>query len=93
MNDYLRDKVIEKGWHSLSEAELLTLLVAQSGARPAGDVAEDIIAKFGSLKGLANQPMEKLLEVRGCGEATAFRLGAAYEIANRFVKDWMKGVK
>lgn len=81
-------KLRELGPQSLSDAELLAILVS-SGVkdRPAARIAEDILARFGSFKGMANQPLNKLLEIKGLGEVKAIRIVAAFEIARRIVNE------
>jgi DNA repair protein RadC len=41
------------------------------------------MAKFGSLEGLANQPLEKLLEIRGLSDVKIIRIAAAFELGHR----------
>lgn len=55
--------------------------------RPAERIAEDIIARFGSFKGMANQPLSKLLEMKGLGDVKAIRIAAAFEVARRIVNE------
>ena len=49
-------KLREVGPEALSDAELLAILIS-SGVKdkPAGEIANGILAKFGSFKGMANQ--------------------------------------
>lgn len=77
-------KLRERGPGSLSDAELLAILIA-TGIRdkPAVKIAEEVIEKFGSLEGLANQPLERLLEVKGLSDVKVIRIAAAYELARR----------
>jgi DNA repair protein RadC len=84
-------KLRELGPDSVSDAELLAILIS-SGVkdRPAAQIAEDILAKFGSFKGMANQPLSKLLEIKGLGEVKAIRIAATFEIARRIVNEVLK---
>lgn len=81
-------KLREVGSEALSDAELLAILIS-SGVRhkPAGEIAGDILARFGSFRGMANQPLSKLMEIRGLGEVKAIRIAAAFEIARRIVNE------
>ena len=80
-------KLRELGADSLSDSELLSVLIS-SGIRgkPAMQIGEEILEKFGSLQGLSNQPLERLLEIRGLSDVKIIRIAAAYEIANRLCK-------
>ena len=81
----------ECGPESLSDAELLAILISPGVKdRPATQIADDILARFGSFRGMANQPLTKLLRVKGLGEVKAIRIAAAFEIARRIVGEVLK---
>jgi len=84
-------KLREVGPEALADAELLAILIS-SGVKdkPAGEIADDILTKFGSFKGMANQPLSKLMEIKGLGEVKAIRIAAAFEIARRIVNEVLK---
>jgi len=77
-------KLRELGPEALSDAELLAILIS-SGIRgkPAERIAEEILETFGSLKGMANQPLHKFREIKGLGAVKTHRIAAAFEIARR----------
>jgi DNA repair protein RadC len=81
-------KLREVGPETLTDAELLAILIS-TGTRnkPAEIIAEDIIQRFGSFKGMANQPLSKFLELKGLGDVKAIRIAAAFEIARRIVNE------
>jgi len=84
-------KMIERGAESLSQAELLSILIGTGiKGKSAEKIGEEIIAKFGSFKGIANQPAEKFLKIRGLGEVKVIRIAAAFEIARRIVNEVME---
>ena len=84
-------KLRELGPEAVSDAELLAILISPGVKdRPAAKIAEDILAKFGSFKGMANQPLSKLLEIKGLGEVKAIRIAATFEIARRIVGEVLK---
>jgi len=84
-------KLIEKGAESLSDAELLSILISTGiKGRPAEKIAEEIIAKFGSFEGMANQPLEKFMKIKGLGDVKILRIAAAFEIARRIVEEVVK---
>jgi len=75
-------KLRELGPESLIDTELLAILIFSCIK---GKPAEEILANFGSLKGMANQPLHKFLEIKGLGDVKIIRIAAAFEIARRIV--------
>jgi DNA repair protein RadC len=81
-------KLRELGPETLTDSELLAILISIGvKGRSAEKIAEEILAKFGSFKGMANQPLEKFLEIKGIGDVKIIRIAAAFEIAKRIVKE------
>lgn len=77
-------KLRELGGDKLEDAELLAILISSgTKGRSAEAIARDILGRFGSLAGLANQPLETLLEIKGLGDVKILRIAAALEIARR----------
>ena len=77
-------KLRELGPESLTDAELLAILISYGiKGKPAEKIADEILANFGSFKGMANQPLHKFLEIRGLGAVKTIRIAAAFEIARR----------
>ena len=84
-------KLRELGAESLSDAELLACLISTGiPGKPAEKIAEEILQKFGGFKGMANQPLEKLLEIKGIADVKIIRIAAAFEIARRIVNEVLK---
>lgn len=84
-------KLRELGPEKLSDAELLAIIIS-TGVKGASaeDIARGILKKFGSLRGLANQPLSRLMEMKGIGEVKIMRIAATFEIAKRIVKEVLK---
>jgi len=81
-------KLRELGAEALTDAELLSILIAPGiKGRPAEDIAKELLEKFGGFRGLANQPLEKLLDIKGLAEVKIIRIAAAFEIARRIVSE------
>lgn len=80
-------KLRELGADNLSERELLAIIIS-SGMRgkPAEMIADEILSRFGSFRGMANQPLEKFLEIKGIGDVRTIRIAATFEIARRCVE-------
>jgi DNA repair protein RadC len=84
-------KLRELGAEILTDVELLSILIAPGiKGRPAEKIAEEILQKFGGFKGMANQPLEKLLNIKGLGDTKIIRIAAAFEIARRIVNEVLK---
>lgn len=84
-------KLRELGAETLTDVELLAILIAPGiPGKPAEKIAEEILKKFGGFKGMANQPLEKLLDIKGLGDTKIIRIAAAFEIARRIVDEVLK---
>jgi len=84
-------KLRELGPEALTDAELLSILVSTGiSGKTAEDIAKEILDKFGSFKGMANQPLEKFLQFKGIGDVKIIRIAAAFEMAKRIVKEVLK---
>ena len=79
-----REKLLARGAGALSDAELLALLVGtgQRGA-DALAIARRLLAETGGLRGLLDQPAERLARLPGIGIARACRLAAVVELGHR----------
>jgi DNA repair protein RadC len=85
-------KLRELGADKLDESELLAVVISTgTKGRPAMEIARDLLRHFGSLAGLANQPLERLLSIRGLGDVKILRIAAALEIARRTANEIVHG--
>jgi len=85
-------KLRELGADKLDESELLAVLISSgTKGRPATEIARDLLQNFGSLAGLANQPLERLLSIKGLGDVKILRIAAALEIARRTASEIVHG--
>lgn len=81
-------KLIELGAESLSDAELLSILIGSGiKGKSAERIAEEVFNKFGGFQGMANQPLKKFLDIKGLGDVKIIRIAAAFEIARRIVEE------
>ncbi len=77
-------KLRELGPETLSDPELLAILISTGiKGKPAERIAEEILARFGSFKGMVNQPLKQFREIKGLGTVKVHRIAAALEIARR----------
>ena len=80
-------KLREQGASSLTDAELLAILISTGiRAKSAEAIAAEVIEKFGALENLANQPLERFLEIKGLSDVKIIRIAAAYELARRLAE-------
>jgi DNA repair protein RadC len=84
-SDRPREKLIHLGSKSLSEAELLAILMRiGTRSRSAVDVAKDLLRQNeNSLSGLAKLTVHELMKIKGIGEAKAVSIAAALELGRR----------
>ena len=81
-------KLRERGAKNLSDRELLAILISTGiKGTSAEEIAEKILERYGSLEGLANQPLEKLLEFKGISDVKIIRIAAAFELARRLMDE------
>lgn len=87
-------KLLRKGAQYCSDADLLAILIG-SGVpkKPAIKMAEEIIDQFKDFKGLANQPFEKLYQIKGLKKVKVIRIAAALEISRRIVNQVVRELK
>ena len=80
----LHNKLLSRGAASLSDAELLAMLVESSGdARDPQQIADGLLRECGSLQGVARSELGRLRMVEGIGMRRAERLVVAAEIGRR----------
>ncbi len=79
-----RERLLNEGEKALSNRELLAILLG-SGARrqSALALAEQLLRKAESLRGLATMDVEELRQIKGIGLAKAAQIKAAMELARR----------
>lgn len=81
--DRPREKALHSGIRSLSDAELLALLLRTGGEEGVLEFADRLLAEHDGLLGLSRTEVDTLLESRGIGPAKATELAAAFDLANR----------
>ena len=83
--------MIKEGAEILSDVELLAILIG-SGTKDKSAIglANEIISKYGSYKGLAGRDIEELKKIKGLKEAKILNIAAAFEIARRIVEEVQK---
>lgn len=93
--DRPREKLLSKGPQSLSETELLAIILRNGNAstgESAVDHARLLLHQFGGLKGIEEASVSELSAIKGIGPAKIAQLKASLEIARRVGnKKWETG--
>ncbi len=86
-----REKLLEYGKESLSDYELLAILL-RTGTKDCDviELSKKIIENFGSLSKMFSAEIEELNDINGIGEAKALTIVATLEIAYRAYKEIIK---
>ncbi|HET7197156.1 MAG TPA: DNA repair protein RadC [Burkholderiales bacterium] len=86
-----RERLIERGAHALSDAELLAVLLGSGvHGQSAVELARTLIGEFGSLRELLNAERAILTRRRGIGPARYAVLKAALELARRHFREALR---
>lgn len=86
-----REKLLERGAHALSDAELLALLLGSgTRGRSAVELARTLIADFGSLRSLLTADGPRALARRGVGPARYAVMQAALELTRRHFREALR---
>jgi DNA repair protein RadC len=79
-----REKMMNHGSGTLSDAELLAILIRTgAGNITAVDLAKTLLKEYKSLETLASRTLQELKQFKGLGEAKSISLIAAFEIGRR----------
>jgi len=79
-----REKLIKYGAESLTNAELLALIIRIGNReRTAVELAQDILNHYGGIKGLNYSGIADLISIKGVGKAKAVQIMAVLELSKR----------
>jgi DNA repair protein RadC len=82
-----RERLLSQGANALKTSELIAILLRTgTSGRPVLDLAEFLLAHFGSLEALSRAPIGELVKIKGVGEAKAIELKAAFALAARLAR-------
>ena len=83
-----REKLLQKGAHILSDAELLAIFLQTGVAgKTAVDISRDILTRFGGIRQVLNIPLNQLNTERGIGPAKYVLLQASLELGKRYLNE------
>lgn len=86
-----REKLLLRGAHSLSDAELLAIFLRTGCAgKSAVDLARQLLNHFGGLRPLLEANKDEFCQARGLGDAKYTQLQAVLEIARRHLAETLK---
>ena len=87
-NERPREKLLQQGAHTLSDAELLALFL-RTGIKghSALDLARQLLTTFGSLRGVVDASPEDFCAQPGMGESKYVLLQAALSLAERHLQE------
>ena len=86
-----RERLVALGAEALSQAELIAILL-RTGLKGmnAVEVGQHLMVKFGSLHGLARASVDDLKKVKGIGRDKAVTLVAAFALAHKMAKEFLR---
>jgi DNA repair protein RadC len=86
-----REKLLARGPHTLSDAELLAIFLRTGVAgKTAVDLARELLTEFGGLRAILEASPEQFCQGAGLGEAKYAQLQATLEIARRHLLETLK---
>jgi len=87
-----RERLIAHGPASLSDAQLLAILIRNGKAgRTAVDLGRELLERFGSLAGIEQAGIKEMCGVAGVGPAKAAEIKAAIELGRRYQRPSLAG--
>jgi DNA repair protein RadC len=89
-----REKLIKYGEHTLTDTELLAILL-RTGVKgmSAIDLARKIVQRFGSFRNMSHTSINKWKDIKGLGNAKLCQIKAAIELGRRFREKEMREEK
>lgn len=90
-DDRPREKLLKNGEHTLSNTELIAILL-RSGVKgqSAIDLSRKILSKFKTFRDMSHTDIRDWKEFKGLGQAKIAQIRAALEIGRRFREDEVK---
>ena len=86
-----REKLLSRGAGALSDAELVAIFIRTGvHGRTALDIARDLLACYGGLRGLLTADRANIGRHTGVGDAKYVQLQAALELGRRFLAERMR---
>jgi DNA repair protein RadC len=91
MKERPREKLLQQGAESLSDAELLAIFLRTGLAgHSALDLARDLLTTFGSVRGVLEASLDDFCSQRGMGSSRYVQLQAALELTQRHLLEGLQ---
>lgn len=88
VEDRPREKLLKYGEHTLSNAELLAILIRTgTRGRSAVDIGRELLHKFKSLRAMSGVDMSEFKEINGLKDAKIAQIKAAIELGRRMLSE------
>lgn len=85
INERPREKALRYGVKSLSNEELLALLIGSgSKEKSAIDISYELLSNYGGLTSLFNAPYQEFKKIKGMKEVKSIKLAATFELGLRY---------
>ena len=79
-----REKLIKFGPESLSDNELLAILIGSgTKGKSAIEIATNLLDEYKTIKGLAGRRLDEFMKIKGIKKAKIINIAAAFEMAKR----------
>ncbi|MCU7884179.1 MAG: DNA repair protein RadC [Candidatus Thiodiazotropha sp. (ex Lucinoma annulata)] len=86
-----REKLLQRGAHSLSDAELLAIFLRTGvTGQTAVDLARSLLGEFGGLRQLLAANQQQFCQARGLGQAKFAQLQAVLEMSRRYLWEQLR---
>ncbi|MCU7805043.1 MAG: DNA repair protein RadC [Candidatus Thiodiazotropha sp. (ex Lucinoma borealis)] len=86
-----REKLLQRGAHSLSDAELLAIFLRTGvTGQTAVDLARSLLGEFGGLRQLLAANQQQFCQARGLGQAKFAQLQAVLEMSRRYLREQLR---
>lgn len=83
-----REKLLQRGPDSLSDAELLAIFFRTgTSGKTAVDMAREALKEFGGLRALVSSPKKDFCRLQGLGEVKYVQIQAALELGRRYMRE------
>ena len=85
ISDRPREKYIAKGFHSLSDAEIIAILIRSGTSHESAvEVGRNLLAQHqNNLNNIADLSIQDLMKIDGIGKVKAITIKTAFELGNR----------
>jgi len=89
--DRPREKLLQRGAQSLTDAELLAIFLRTgTKGKSALDLSQDLLNEFGDLRSLLSADKHRFTQAKGLGDAKYVQLQATVELTKRYLRQCLQ---